>query len=215
MTGPSAATEDPAPTVGTPAPLDGRRAWRDRNRLAVVDALLDLYAEGDLRPDALKVAERSGVSRRSVFRYFDDRDDLDRAAIERQQDRVRHLFEIPDIGEGPLGERILRLAEQRAALFEQVRPAARVSRLRAPFHAVIAEELEQGRRLLSRQVERQLAPELAEMDETARGEALAIADTLCSFESYDFLRSRGLDQAKVGAAIRHGLGALFGCAPSA
>jgi hypothetical protein len=108
--------------------VDGRRAWRERNRLAVVDALLDFYAEGNLRPDAIEVARRSGVSRRSVFRYFDDRDDLDRAAIARQQQRVMHLIEVPSAGEGSLAERIARLAEQRVTLFEQVRPAARVSR---------------------------------------------------------------------------------------
>jgi AcrR family transcriptional regulator len=215
MTDPSATADEPAATGDTTIPLDGRRAWRDRNRLAVVDALLDLYAEGNLRPGALEVAERSGVSRRSVFRYFDDRDDLDRAAIERQQERVRHLLEIPAIGEGALSGRIARLAEQRVALFEQVQPAARVSRARAPFHKVIAEELEQSRRFLTRQVERQLAPELAGMDEIARGETLAVADALCSFETYDFLRGRGLDSAKVGAAIGRGLAALFGRAASA
>jgi len=101
---------------------DGRRAARERNRLAVVDALLDLYAEGNLRPDAQEVAERSGVSRRSVFRYFDDRDDLDRTAIERQQQRVWHLVEIAGVGEGPLEERIARIAEQRVALFHELGP---------------------------------------------------------------------------------------------
>ena len=215
MTDPSAPTEGPASATEHTLPLDGRRAWRDRNRLAVVDALLDLYAEGNLRPGALEVAERSGVSRRSVFRYFDDRDDLDRTAIERQQERVRHLFDIPAIGEGALDERIPRLAEQRAALFEQVRPAGRVSRLRAPFHTVMAEQLEQGRRFLARQVERQLAPELAAMDEATRAETLAVADVLCSFETYDFLRGRGLEPEQVAAAIRRGLAALFGCAASA
>ena len=61
--------------------IDGRRASRERNRDAVVDALLDLYREGNLSPGADAVAERSGLSRRSLFRYFDDLDDLCRAAI--------------------------------------------------------------------------------------------------------------------------------------
>ena len=192
---------------------DGRRAWRDRNRLAVVDALLDLYAEGNLRPDAQEVAERSGVSRRSVFRYFDDRDDLDRAAIERQQQRVMHLVEIPSIGEGSLPERIAGLALQRVTLFEQLGAAGRVSRLRAPFHTVIAGQLEQSRRFFRRQLERQFAPELGHMDNAAKGETLSAADVLCSFESYDFLRGRGLEPAKISAAMRRGLAALLGCEP--
>ncbi len=189
--------------------VDGRRAGRERNRLAVVDALLDLYAEGKLRPDANEVAARSGVSRRSVFRYFDDRDDLDRAAIARQQERVRHLVEIPGIGEGPLPDRISRLAERRVALFEQIRPAARISRLRAPFHRVIAEELEQSRRFFTRQIERQFAAELGAMAEGPRTETVDAADALCSFEAYDLLHSRGASAGQVRAAMRRGLGALF------
>lgn len=179
--------------------------------MAVVDALLDLYAEGNLRPGAQEVAERSGVSRRSVFRYFDDLDDLDRTAIERQQQRVRHLLDIATLGEGPLPGRVSRLADQRVALFTEVRPAARVSRLRAPFHRVIAEELEQGRRFLSRQVERQFGAELAAMEPAAAKETLAAADALCSFEAFEFLTSRGLSPAEIAAAIRRGLASLLGC----
>ncbi|MEO6045422.1 MAG: TetR/AcrR family transcriptional regulator [Tepidiformaceae bacterium] len=202
-------TIPPAVFADTSEPLDGRRAWRDRNRLAVVDALLDLYAEGSLRPDAQAVAERSGVSKRSVFRYFDDRDDLDRAAIERQQARVHHLVELPAIGQGELEHRIAAICEQRVKLFQQIHPAARVSRLRAPFHTVIAEELEQSRQFFTRQVVRQFALELEGMDESRRNETLAAADALSSFETYDFLRGRGYDPGQVQGAMQRGLAGLL------
>jgi AcrR family transcriptional regulator len=200
-------TESEEPGVA----VDGRRAWRDRNRVAVVDALLDLYAEGNLKPGAHEVAARSGLSRRSVFRYFDDLDDLDRTAIERQQARVRHLAEIPGIGEGRREERIQLLVERRLALFEQIQPVARVARLRAPFHKVIAQELDQNRRFYCRQVERQFASELAAMDESVRQDTLAAADALCSFETYDLLRARGFSPAEIARAMRRGLAALFDC----
>jgi AcrR family transcriptional regulator len=209
MSDPGAIDEPSPATTGGSARVDGRRAWRERNRLAVVDALLDLYAEGKLRPDANEVAERSGVSRRSVFRYFDDRDDLDRTAFERQQERVHHLLDIPGIGEGALDERILRVATQRLALFEQIGPAARVARLRAPFHRVIREQLEESRRFFIRQVERQFELELAGMDKAARSETLAAADALCSFETYDLLAGRGMASAEIVATLRRALTALF------
>ena len=80
--------------------VDGRRASRDRNLNAVVDALLDLFQEGNLRPGADEIAARSGLSRRSVFRYFDALDDLARVAIARQPARVSHLVEVPHRGRG-------------------------------------------------------------------------------------------------------------------
>ena len=62
---------------------DGRTARRDRNRELVLDAALELFREGHLEPTALQVAERSGLSPRSVFRYFEDTEALLRAAIAR------------------------------------------------------------------------------------------------------------------------------------
>src|SRR5208282_909869 len=54
------------------ARLDGRLARSARTRHAVVDALLDLLGEGDLRPTAARIADRAGVSLRLVFHHFDD-----------------------------------------------------------------------------------------------------------------------------------------------
>ena len=47
------------------AHVDGRLGRGTRARTAVVDALLDLIEEGDLRPTAPRIAERAGVSLRS------------------------------------------------------------------------------------------------------------------------------------------------------
>ena len=97
---------DPAPeVVGVPA-VDGRSAIRDRNRNAVLDAVLDLFSEDNLSPGPEEVALRVGLSVRSVYRYFDDHDSLTRAAIARNIERVTPLFLIPAIGEGDVDGRI-------------------------------------------------------------------------------------------------------------
>lgn len=197
---------------GTPAEaVDGRRAGRDRNLNAVVDALLDLFAEGNLRPGAEEIAARSGVSRRSVFRYFDDLDGLDRVATERQTRRVAHLLEIEREGEGSLRVRIDRIVAQRLRLFEVILPVGRVSRLRAPFEPVIAGELARSRKLFRRQVERQFAPELRALPRGERNAALGAAGVLCSFEAFELLRL-GHDQSpkQIRDVMRRGLTAVFG-----
>lgn len=193
------------------APVDGRRAWRDRNLNAVVDALLDLFAEGNLRPAADEIAARSGVSRRSVFRYFDDLDSLDRVAIERQVARVGHLLDLPDVGEGPIEGRIDRLISQRLRLFEAILPVARVSRLRAPFEPVVADELARSRHLFRRQVERHFADVLRPLRRGERNAVLGAAEVLCSFESYELLRL-GHEQTpkQIGDTMRVGLSKLLG-----
>src|SRR5262245_32726547 len=118
------------------APLDGRRARAERNRDAVVEAILDLIREGDDNPSVNAVAERSGVSVRSVFRHFDDLETLHTAAIEVHVGQVWPLFEL-DVPDGPVDGRIAVLVEQRAALFEEIAPIRRVGeRLRRTSPAI-------------------------------------------------------------------------------
>jgi AcrR family transcriptional regulator len=197
-------------TERTPASIDGRRAWRDRNLNAVVDALLDLFSEGNLRPSAEEIAEHSGVSRRSVFRYFDDLDGLDRVAIERQFARVRHLVAIERIGEGTVTERINRIVAQRLRLFEAILPVGRVSRLRAPFEPVVAAELARSRRAMRRQVERHFAAELGRLPAGQRNAVTGAAEAVCSFEAYELLRL-GHEQSprQIAAVMRAGLSRLM------
>ena len=190
--------------------IDGRRAGRERNRDAVVDALLDLYREGNISPGAEEVAERSGVSRRSLFRYFDDLDDLCRAAIARQTLRAGHLIALQDMGEGALAGRITRLVAQRVDLFEAIAPAARVGRLRAPYQPIVAEDMRKSRAVLRRQVEKHFATELDRLEPDRRRETLAAADVLCSFESFDLLReAQGMNRRQYQRTIRRALAALL------
>lgn len=190
--------------------VDGRRAWRQRNRDAVVDALLDLYREGNLSPGADEIAERSGVSRRSLFRYFDDLNDLCRAAITRQIGRAGHRVVLQGMGEGSLADRVTRLAAQRVDLYEAIAPAARVGRLRAPFQPIVAEVVRESRALLRRQVEQHFATELDRLEPDRRRDTLAAADVLCSFESFDLLREvHGLGRRQYQQTVRRALTALL------
>ena len=199
------------PVVDRLATVDGRRAWRDRNLGAVVDALLDLFTEGNLRPGADEIAARSGVSRRSVFRYFDDLDSLDRVAIERQIARVSHLIEVPGLGEGSVEDRVKRLSSQRVRLFEAILPVARVSRGRGPLEPVVGGGRARSRHQLRRQVERQFAGELRSLGRSERNAALGSAEVVCSFEAYELLRLGHAQTPKqIGEVMRAGLMSLFG-----
>jgi hypothetical protein len=63
---------------------------------------------------------------------------------------VSHLLELPGIGRGSLADRIKRLVAQRLRVYDAIAPVAQVSRLRAPFQPVLAEELKTSRAFLRR-----------------------------------------------------------------
>ncbi|HWB68107.1 MAG TPA: TetR/AcrR family transcriptional regulator [Mycobacteriales bacterium] len=193
-----------------PTELDGRRARRGRNREAVVDALLELFREGDLNPSVAAVAERSGVSLRSVFRYFNDLDEMGRIAIARHFNTVRHLFELPNAGEGTRAERIEALVQQRIAAHEGVAPVIRATLIRAPFQPVIAEAVRNRRAFLRRQVDRQFATELKKLSTTERFSVAAAIDALTSFETLELLRTdRAMSAGKAAAVLRDSIDRLL------
>lgn len=168
--------------------VDGRTARRDRNRIAVLDAVLELFSEGNLAPSPDAVAQRSGISLRSVYRYVADSDELIRDAIERHAERIAPLFVIDDIGEGPFEKRLKTFVDARLRGYEVIAPTARASRLRAPTNEIIRDRLENGRRMFRAQLERQFAPELDSLDPKVRRAVLAGADALTQIETIDLYR---------------------------
>jgi AcrR family transcriptional regulator len=168
--------------------VDGRTARRDRNRVAVLDAVLELFSEGDLAPSPEDVARRSGVSLRSVYRYVDDADELIRAAIARHLEKVAPLAVIADEGTGSFPHRLEAFVEARLRLYEAIAATARASRLRAHTSEIVRDQLEEARRLLRRQVERQFAPELERIDPRARRGVGAAVDALTQIETIDLYR---------------------------
>ncbi len=197
--------------MAEPQRLDGRRARREQNVDAVVDAMLDLLGEGHLSPGAAAVAERSGVSLRSVFRYFDDMDSLTDRAIARQMERFAPLAELPGLGEGSLDERIERIVDNRLRLYEAIGPTRRAAIQRAPANPILAEQLERTRVLLEEQVEAMFAPELTALSAAERRAVTPGVDLLLGFESFDQLRRiRGLSPAETRRVLHTALGRLLG-----
>ena len=64
-----------AKTLATTVP-DGRRLRSERSKQAIIDAMMDMISEGNLMPTARQVSERAGVGIRSVFRHFEDMENL-------------------------------------------------------------------------------------------------------------------------------------------
>jgi AcrR family transcriptional regulator len=168
--------------------VDGRTARRDRNRDAVLDAVIELFTEDSLVPGAAEVAKRSGVSPRSVYRYFEDIDDLIRAATDRHFESIRPLFIIKGIGQGPLDGRTETIVSLRLHLFEVIASTMRASLALARSNELMRERMTRDRQLLRQQIELQFAPELDAMSTIAARDVTAAVDVLLGFESIEHLR---------------------------
>ena len=164
--------------------VDGRTMRRDRNRTAVITALLDMIREGDLHPGAAEIAERAGVSHRSVFRYFDDLDDLARTAIDQAFRDAAPLSTIPDAGHGTFEERVANLVDARLALFAFVDGTMQLARLRAYTIPSIDEEIAVIAEQFRDQTREHFAVELAARAQSERDFIVDAVVVLTSYDSY-------------------------------
>ena len=177
-----------APERETADEVDGRIARRERNRDAVVDAIMLLVESGELEPNIAQVAEVAGVSERSIFRHFESRDALVAAVIERQLEMVRGLLH-PIPPDGPVGQRARALVAERARLYEAITPMRRVALRVAERSEQVADKLAEARLWGRTELEQVFAPELDELGPAERRDLVAGLSTVASWEAWNVLRA--------------------------
>jgi TetR/AcrR family transcriptional regulator of autoinduction and epiphytic fitness len=140
--------------------VDGRTARAIRTRRAVVDAMLAMLAEGDLRPSAERIAERAGVSLRALWTNFTDLETLYAAVGQRQLEQQAELARRinPRL---PLEARVAALCRQRAQVLEFLAPGARAAQLREPFSAQLRANRARQYQIARDELEKLFAAELA------------------------------------------------------
>jgi len=189
---------------------DGRSLRAERTHGAIVGALLALLDAGDVRPTAERIAERAGVSPRTVFQHFPDRDGLIAAAAAEQEQRVRAMI-APIDPALPLGERLDAFVEQRTRLLETISGVRRAAILLEPFSDVVEGKLRLVRAAARAEIGHVFGAELAAHRAAERGELLEALTAAASWPSWDALRRHqelGLDAAR--GVVRRTLAALLG-----
>jgi TetR/AcrR family transcriptional regulator, regulator of autoinduction and epiphytic fitness len=191
------------------ARIDGRLARSARTRHAVVDALLDLLGEGDLRPTAARIAERAGVSLRLVFHHFDDLEAIYSELADRQAERVKPLtVPIPVTLQLPL--RIEKFSAQRGRLLETLSPVRRAAVLMEPFRPALAKRLKHARDLTRAAAIAAFAPELSKLDAIERRATIAALDVATSWIAWEQMRRhQGLSETDARGVMATTIRALL------
>jgi AcrR family transcriptional regulator len=192
-------------------PKDGRVARAVRTRRAVADAMLALIDEGDLRPTSKAIAERAGVSERTIFQHFADLEALFGVAAERIGELIgSHVVKVPQGGD--FETRLAAFVHEIAYLNEAMTFVRRASRLHEPYSPVLQEALRRMRVIRKRVGAKVFAPELAAIGDPVERERTANAIALLSlWSSWENMRAHlGLDRAEARATLKHGLRTLLG-----
>jgi AcrR family transcriptional regulator len=188
--------------------IDGRIARGRRTRAAIVTALLDLIAGGEVSPGAKQIAERANVSLRSVYQHFDDVEGLYEDASARIFDLVLSMSEEID-PDAPLEERVTAFAESRTAALEALAPFNRATRLLEQSSPTIRRNREAIRQWGRDRLSRIFAPELAKAPDQVRQPLVDAIDALSSSDAWEHLRTSGSTVEAGRQAIEVGTAAML------
>ncbi|MGC1676912.1 MAG: TetR/AcrR family transcriptional regulator [Candidatus Binataceae bacterium] len=189
-------------------PADGRAARGHRARAAVAAAMLDLLNDGVVKPTAVQIAARAGVSLRLVFHHFEDLEAILADAAELQFERLRPLVRSvsPSLA---LDRRIAEFVRIRSELHEAVSPVRRASIRLEPFSPVIAARLGVARASLRSEAGRVFQRELRTRHLNERRDTLAALEAISAWEIWEVMRvQQNLSIAQARKAIAHAIAAI-------
>jgi TetR/AcrR family transcriptional regulator, regulator of autoinduction and epiphytic fitness len=168
--------------------VDGRRARGARTRLKVIESLLDLVAEGNVRPTAQEIAAHAGVALRTVYHHFEDVEALRRLALELDMSRHVELLEPVDVNLA-LSDRIEIVAAQCRRLFEAVTPIRRATLFDQHSSPDMAEGIRRASLARAEHIEAAFAPELAYLGSEGARSIVDSVVVVSSWVTWEYLRT--------------------------
>lgn len=188
---------------------DGRTIRAERTRQALVDALLGLLDAGEPSPTAAAIAQRAGVSERSVFQHFPDREALFEAVARQQYERVMPTLRPVDASL-PLDKRIGQFTRQRARLYELIGGVRRAALLIEHESPAVAGWLTSARRAKAADAERVFRRELEAIPADERAPLRAALIAVCAWPAWESWRThQRLGVSRARAAMAAAIGALL------
>ncbi|MDV2478438.1 TetR/AcrR family transcriptional regulator [Rhodococcus zopfii] len=167
--------------------MDGRVARAERTRRAVVEAHISLISAGELTPTGAQIADRAGVSLRSLWGNFNDLETLFAATgaeVMRRQDTMIASID----ADLPLDERLEEYCRQRARILEFIAPFARSSEIRAPFSRELQRNRVRYLHGVRSEIEALFAGELTGLDVADRREVLQALGITVTWPTWVSLR---------------------------
>jgi AcrR family transcriptional regulator len=161
-----------------------------------------LNAEGDLRPTAPRVAERAGVSLRTVWQQFADMETLLVEASRRDDEILRSLVSRIDPDQ-PLAVRVALFTGQRARILEQMTPSWRAARIHEPFSEQLRRNKVRTLAMARAELEAVFARELAGLERHKHEYVLEGLHAISIWSFWESLRTDlGLGPERAGQLVR-------------
>lgn len=197
-------------TDGQANGVDGRRQRGERSRAQIAEAMLELVREAGAMPTMEMVADRAGVSRRSVFRHFADISELLTAAYELERADVFRRYPVRDPATWDEAQRIDAFAERVGDVYEHVSPVRQAAVHLARDYPVLERLMREDDQIQRGVLLNLFGPSLEAAPAAERPTVLAAMASSSSWTTWRALRQEHeLSVDETRAAVRLSLRALL------
>lgn len=169
------------------ARIDGRRLRSARTKQLIVEAYIDLLRKDPSIPTAAQIAERAGVSVRSVFERFSDLHELRVAATDHTFSQAAALATAAD-SEGDRATRLKNHVERRGAICEAWLPLWRAMMVNKGESVELNRRVLLMRQAIIKRIEMMYRPELSTLPDEKQRHLLIVLESLIDFESWARMR---------------------------
>ena len=185
--------------------VDGRRERSATSRRRILAALVELLESGEPSPTAESIAARAGVSLRTVFRHFEEMENLHLEIAAMVFERVQPLLEAP-LENTQWPAVLFESVKRRSHLFETIAPYKTAMDVHRPRSQLVADK---HRRVseLSREFAMVFLPPQVKEDP----QLVELLLLILSIETWQRLREQqGLSPAEAEAAVTRAAAAIAG-----
>ena len=189
---------------------DGRHLRSERSRGAIAEALLELVRETRYMPTTDAVADRAGVSRRSVFRHYADVSELLRAAYELQRTEALRLYPVRNPEGWSDEERINNFISRGCDLYEYVSSVRQAAVYMVRDYPIINDLMIEDDRLHRAVISKLFAPVIETCPKGEQDLLLTSLVFATNWSSWNALRAQqGLDDDQARAVMKMTIRALI------
>ena len=167
--------------------FDGRRLRSERTKQLIMEAYIELLREKPEIPTAAQIADRAGISTRSIFERFADLQGLSLATV----DHAFAMGEAQAIARNVDGDRPMRIqsyVETRAQTCERWLPVWRVVVANQGKLEELRSRVRFIRQAIVKRIELMCRPELETLSAEERRDLLIALESLIDFESWGRMR---------------------------
>ena len=170
---------------------DGRMLRAEENRRKVARAMLELLREGVMQPTREQVAERSGLSLRSVYHHYNNMESLHEETCRIQFSSIHDLVnDLPRAKDARLSSRVEAFVDQRAELYERITPVRRSAMTWIHRSQALATGIAGLSETMRTQLHRTFQAELERVEPARRESLLDALEAASCWEAWDFMRAR-------------------------